>query len=107
MAIDPRSPDFSSIREFLTPERIELLKSDSDRVALIREVSAKLASDPNFMTVVETMLREPHRGRSLEGFEPTTFGWTPSPDLPSPRAAAAAVAAAVVPMAVAPAAVPA
>ena len=100
MASDPRFPDIKQLREFLTPERIALLKKDPARRALINEVTTKLAHDPQFMSFVENMLKAPRSERDpkVEAFAPDTFGWTQPADLPSPRAAVAAIAAAVVPM---------
>jgi len=91
------SGDFQPVRlaqmtslEFLTPER----------VAVVQELSHKLARDPELLASIERMLRE--NGVDLDRMMPepahlASFGWTDSDlaRLPSPKQAAAAVGAAV------------
>jgi len=91
------SGDFQPVRlaqmtslEFLTPER----------VAVVQELSHKLARDPELLASIERMIRE--NGVDLDRMMPepahlASFGWTDSDlaRLPSPKQAAAAVGAAV------------
>ncbi len=95
----------ASVVGLLTAERVALLKSSPERLALIRDFTARMSRDPLFMSLVESTLRDStaqHDRDKIAAFDPTTFGWEPEPDLPKPKAAAAAVAAAVAAMIVAP-----
>jgi hypothetical protein len=97
-----KNPHLSALREFLTPERLALIKNDPERVALVKEISKMLARNPAFMKSVESMSREQESEvkNLLSPEDAKSFGWEDALKPPSPAqaAAAAAILAAAIPV---------
>lgn len=89
-----RNPHLAALREFLTPERLALVKNDPAKMAMAREISKMLARNPAFMKSVEAVARE-HESEVKNLLSPEdvkSFGWEDALKPPSPAAAAAAAA---------------
>jgi hypothetical protein len=89
-------PHLSALREFLTPERLALVKKDPQRMAIAREISKTLARNPAFMKSVEALdaKYEAEFKKILSPADVESFGWE-STELKRPSPAAAVAAAAV------------